>query len=348
MKFRSFPKTDLVVSEVGFGVWTVGTTWWGVKEESFGVGLLQKAFDSGITFFDTADTYGAGLGETILAKALGNHRYEMVIATKGGYDFYSHPGPRTGQKELPQNFHPEFLKKSCEESLRRLKTDVIDLYQLHNPRMEALQCDEVWEALERLKESGKIRFYGAALGPDLGWGEETRETFRRCATSAQVIYSIFEQEPARSLFEDAKKSQTGLLVRVPHASGLLDGTLKPGVKYSREDHRSHRKEVWLEESLNVAKELEFLSGDGSLRRLSQAAILFGLAKPETISVLPNITTEENLKEFTAATEKPPLTSEELARISTLWTSKISKMKEKEFASSQNKPTPEGSKIPALK
>ena len=94
MRYRQLGKTGLKVSEVGFGVWTVSTTWWGVKEESVGLGLLQKAFELGINFFDTADTYGNGLGETILAKALGSHRDQIVIGTKVGYDFYHHTGPR--------------------------------------------------------------------------------------------------------------------------------------------------------------------------------------------------------------------------------------------------------------
>src|SRR3989338_7776895 len=156
MKYRRIGTTDVTVSEVGFGVWTVSTSWWGIKDEAFGVKLLQQAFDAGITFFDTADTYGNGLGETILAKALGGRRDQTTIGTKFGYVF-SHPPTRRGHEELPQDWRPEYVRFALEESLKRLRTDHVDLYQLHNPRVDALQRDDLFALLETLKREGKIR-----------------------------------------------------------------------------------------------------------------------------------------------------------------------------------------------
>ena len=164
MRYRTIGTTDVTVSEVGFGVWTVATTWWGVKDESFGIQLLQEAYDCGITFFDTADTYGNGVGETMLAKALGPQRSRLTIGTKFGYDFYHH-GSRRGHEELPQDWRPDYVRFALEESLKRLQTDHIDVYQLHNPRLDALQHDELFATLEALKQEGKIRAYGPALGP---------------------------------------------------------------------------------------------------------------------------------------------------------------------------------------
>ena len=164
MKYRRIANTEIEVSEVGFGVWTVSTTWWGIKEEAVGVRLLQQAYDAGITFFDTADTYGNGLGETILAKALGDKRDHLVIGTKVGYDFYHHTA-RRGHEELPHNWTPDYIRFALEESLKRLGTACVDLYQLHNPRIDAIQRDDLFAALERLKTEGKIRAYGVALGP---------------------------------------------------------------------------------------------------------------------------------------------------------------------------------------
>ena len=171
MKYRNLGKTDLEVSEVGFGVWTVSTGWWGKIDERDGIALLDQALDLGINFFDTGDTYGLGYGEEILAKALGKKRNHIIIGTKFGYDFYTHV-EREGHQERPQDFSPEFVRYACEQSLRRLNTDHIDLYQLHNPRLEAIESDDLFETLEALVEEGKIRYYGSALGPDIGWFEE--------------------------------------------------------------------------------------------------------------------------------------------------------------------------------
>ncbi len=137
MKFRQMPRTDLSLSEVGFGVWTLGTNWWGRIEDAEKTALLETAVELGINFFDTADTYGEGYGEEILAKVLGHKRHEIVIATKFGYDFYDKLTPRIGHQERPQKFEPEFIRFACEQSLRRLDTDYIDFYQRHYPRRES-------------------------------------------------------------------------------------------------------------------------------------------------------------------------------------------------------------------
>ena len=138
MKYRKLGTTDLTVSEVGFGVWTVATPWWGITDEAFGIKLLQQAAELGITFFDTADTYGNGLGERMLAKALSGRRAQIVIGTKFGYDFYHHTS-RRGHEELPHDWRPEHVRFALEESLKRLETAYVDLYQLHNPRLDAIQ-----------------------------------------------------------------------------------------------------------------------------------------------------------------------------------------------------------------
>ena len=110
MRYRTFGTTDLQASEVGFGVWTVGTTMWGITDEAVGVRLLRRALDLGITFFDTADVYGDGLGETILAKVFEGKRGQVVYSTKFGYDFYAHPGVQPGQRERPQDWSPAFVQ----------------------------------------------------------------------------------------------------------------------------------------------------------------------------------------------------------------------------------------------
>src|SRR3990172_8771614 len=251
VKYRTLGNTGLAVSEVGFGVWTVGTTWWGITDEDFGVDLMRQAYDAGITFFDNADSYGDGKAERMLAKALGHVRDQIVIATKFGYDIYHQTGEeRAGHQERPQNFSPAFVRFALEQSLERLETDYIDLYQLHNPRLQAIESDELFDTLEELKREGKIRHYGVALGPAIGWEEEGIAAMReRKVASLQTIYNLFEQDPGRAFFPRAREHGVGIVVRVPHSSGLLEGRYTEDTTFASSDHRSHRPREWLAEGL---------------------------------------------------------------------------------------------------
>src|SRR6478736_1366342 len=197
MRFRTYKKTDLTVSEVGFGLWTISTGWWGNYTEGEALALMRKAFDLGVTLFDAADTYGNGLSEEYVAKAFPKNRDEIVIATKVGYDYMTHGESRgRGQREIPQDFSPAAITRATDAALKRLKTDRIDLLQLHNIRMEQAHDDPLWAALERLKVSGKIRYYGIALGPAIGWLYEGINCIReREMTSVQHIYNMLEQHP---------------------------------------------------------------------------------------------------------------------------------------------------------
>ena len=314
MRYRPLNRTGLRLSEIGFGVWTVSTNWWGVIDEAQGVRLLQRALDLGITFFDTGDTYGNGAGETILAKALKKHRQEIVIGTKFGYDWYSYAGQRTGHQELPQDWSPQFIRKACEESLKRLETDYIDLYQLHNPRIATIEDDAVFDTLEQLVKEGKLRHYGVALGPDIGWSEEGEASMQnRHVHSLQIIYSILEQEPARGFFPIAEATDTGLISRVPHASGLLDGTFDESTVFPETDHRAHRKQEWLDEGLNKVRQIKFLAENYQMS-IGQAALKFILAQGSIVSVLPNLTNEPQLTEFAGASDLGDITQEDLDRL----------------------------------
>ncbi len=318
MRTRTFPNTDLTVSEIGFGVWTVGTTWWGIKDEAVGLRLLRRAFDRGITFFDTADTYGNGYGEDILRKALGPRRERIQIGTKVGYDFYHYAGERKGQREIPQDWRPEYVRFACEESLKRLGTDRIDLYQLHNPRMDAIRRDDTFAVLEELKREGKIRYYGAALGPAIGGTEHGDEVLRaRPLTSLQIIYNLLEQDPGRRFFPAARERGVGIVVRVPHSSGMLEGKYTADTTFAPTDHRSHRRREWLVDGLKKIEKLAFLT-EGKGRTLAQMALRFVLATPEVVSALPNIYNEEQLEEFAAASDVPDLTGAELAEVAALY------------------------------
>ena len=312
MKYRKLGTTEFRVSEVGFGLWTVSTGWWGKIEEADGVKLMVKAFDLGVNLFDTADTYGEGYGEQILAKALAKQRHDIIISTKFGYDFYTHV-EREGHKERPQDFTPEFIRYACEQSLKRLDTDYIDLYQLHNPRIDTIEQDEVFDTLDELVNEGKIRYYGVALGPDIGWFEEGEASMRERKTPAmQIIYSILEQDPAKRFFPIASEESTGLITRVPHASGLLDGTYTKDTVFDPSDHRSHRRREWLERGLKKLARLDFLT-EGLESTIGQIGIKFALSGPQVSSVLPNITNLAQLEEFAAASETSDVPEEFLER-----------------------------------
>ncbi|MDE2938775.1 MAG: aldo/keto reductase [Chloroflexota bacterium] len=319
MKYRTLPRTDLELSEVGFGVWTVATTWWGKIPEEQRAELLENAVELGVNFFDTADTYGEGYGEEILAKVLGYRRHDLVIATKFGYDFYDKLTPRVGHQERPQKFDQDFVRFACEQSLRRLNSDYIDLYQIHNPRIDALEKDDLFEVLEQLKTEGKIRYYGVALGPDIGWFEEGEASMKeRDVHSLQIIYSILEQEPAKDFFPIAKDCEVGLLSRVPHASEALTGRYTEVPEFDESDHRSHRRIEWLREALRKVEQVQFLAGEETGRTLAQAAIKFALYQPSIVSVLPNFTNLDELNDYTSAVEVPDITDAEQSLLDDLW------------------------------
>jgi len=319
VQYRQLGSTNLAVSTVAFGVWSISTGWWGKVEKADAIRLLQQALGLGVTLFDTADTYAEGYGEELLGEALGKRRHDIVIGTKFGYDWYNQQ-PREGHRERPQRWDAEFIRYACEQSLRRLGTDYLDLYQLHNPRIETIQNDEVFRTLDALVEEGKVRYYGTALGPDIGWRAEGDASMaERRVPSMQVIYSIIEQQPARYFFPTANQEGTGLLARVPHASEILTDQFESQtkVKFDPSDHRSHRRQEWLDTAFRKREKVKFIA-QGTGRTLAQAAIQFSLSEPSIAAVLPNITTEAQLREFAAGAGVPPLAEEELAELHRLY------------------------------
>lgn len=318
MRYRQMQGTPLTVSEVGFGVWTVGTTWWGVRDRETGIRLLRQAFDLGVTFFDTADTYANGEAETILHEALGDVRDQIVIGSKFGYDIYNN-AENPGQQERPHDWTPKYMRFALERSLKRLGTDHIDLYQLHNPRLDAIQRDDLWEELERAKDEGLIRAYGTALGPafDLRQADEGIESVRLRSAPPQVIYNLLEQGIGEPIFPVAREHGVSVVVRIPHASGLLDGSVQKDTVFEPGDHRNwrvttnERRKAFMEDGLAKVEQLAFLA-EG--RTMGQAAIQFVLHEPAVASVLPNIYDEAGLREFAAVDSVAQLTDAEFAEV----------------------------------
>jgi len=319
MRYRTYKNTDLKVSEVGFGLWTISTGWWGKFTEGEAIALMHKAFDLGMTLFDAADTYGNGLSEELIAKAFPKQRDEIVIATKVGYDFVTHGETRgRGQREIPQDFSPDAIVRATDAALKRLKTDRIDLLQLHNIRMEQIYDDALWTTLEKLKASGKIRYYGIALGPAVGWLYEGVNCIReRDITSVQHIYNILEQHPGRAMQDAATEADkdTMFLIRVTHSSGMLEGKYTAETTFLPNDHRNHRPRSWLLNGVKKIDRLRFLENQD--RSLGQAALQWLLADDRVASTLPNIYNEEQLIEFAKAPASSALTSDEMEKIAEL-------------------------------
>jgi len=349
MRYRNLHGTNLQISELGFGTWTLTTGWWGNYSDAEAQRLIRAGIARGINYIDTADAYGNGRGETVLAPILKDHP-DLIVGTKFGYDFYNNPERPRGQRELPQNMAPEFVRFACEQSLQRLGTDHIAIYQPHNPRVHVLMQDEHWETLERLKSEGKISSYGPSLGPAIGWRDEgIYSTAVRKAPVTQMIYNVLEQDPGREFMlaaergasyagvAEAMKGETGkkvceptrsfddsfrawkaspepqFLIRVTHSSGMLEGKYTIDTKFDPDDHRSHRPRSWLVEGLQKVDRLEPLREERGVT-IGQLALLWLYAHPSIVSALPNIYGEEQIEEFAAASEHAPLDDAEMERI----------------------------------
>jgi aryl-alcohol dehydrogenase-like predicted oxidoreductase len=275
--------------------------------------VLDTALELGITFLDTADVYPIGGGEKGETEAIigrwmaerGN-RDEIVVATK------------VGRKPDRKGLSAANIRSAVDESLQRLETDYIDLWMLHNPRLDAIQKDDVFELLERLKAEGKIRAYGASLGPAIGGTEHGDDVLRtRNLDALQIIYNLLEQDPGRRFLPLARERNVGILVRVPHSSGMLEGQYTPDTVFPPSDHRSHRPRSWLIEGLQKIERLKFLY-EGRGMTLGQAALKWVLADPIIASAQPNIYNLEQLEEFAAAPDKPDLTPDDLREVAALY------------------------------
>lgn len=353
MRYRTLHDTHIELSELGFGTWTVTTGWWGTYTDQQAQTLIRKAIDYGINYIDTADAYGNGRGETVLAPILKEHP-DLVVGTKFGYDFYNHPERPRGQRELPQDMSPKFIRFALEQSLKRLGTDHVAIYQPHNPRVDVLMEDEHWDTLESLRREGKILAYGPSLGPAIGWRDEgIYATAVRRAPVTQMIYNMLEQDPGREFIlaaergpsypaaAEAKRGKTNkkvceptaafdrsfqpwranpaeqFLVRVPHSSGMLEGKYTLDTKFEESDHRSHRPRAWLVEGLQKIERLEPLCRKRGVT-IGQLALLWLYAHPSILSALPNVYEEAQLAEFAAASDHAPLSDDEMLEVQAMY------------------------------
>jgi aryl-alcohol dehydrogenase-like predicted oxidoreductase len=321
MRYRLFPGTDIEVSEVGFGTWTLSTGWWGEKTDEEAVDILRAAnSEYGVNFFDTADTYGNGRGERQLAEAFRGKRDQVVYSTKIGYDIYdpAAQASRRGQNELPQKFDRDYMRFALDKCLERLETDYVDVLQLHNIKMEHVRDAAIWQALREMKDEGLIRSWGAAFGPAIGWLYEAVELCERESDvgTIQMIWNVLEQHPGTAMIEAAKELAPDCCfnIRVTHASGMLEGKYSEDTVFPANDHRRHRPRSWLTNGLKKVRTLDFLTTEMTL---GQAALKWLLAEPRVVSVLPNVYDLEQLREFTGVSDLPDLSVAQMKRVAEL-------------------------------
>jgi aryl-alcohol dehydrogenase-like predicted oxidoreductase len=316
MQQRRFGDSTLHASGIAFGTWALGSDWWGETDDPDR--LIGRALELGVTFFDTGDAYGQGRNEEIVGGALAAaDRDAIQISTKFGYELDS-DRRQHAEGERPQNWSGEHARAALEASLRRLRTDHVDLYQLHNPRMDAIERDDLFAELEAMRGEGKLGEYGVALGPAIGWRDEGVAALReRGVPALQTVYNLLEQEPGSDFLAAAEETRAGVMARVPTSSGLLEDKYTAETTFSGNDHRRHRKREWLLEGLQKVERLRFLVLEGE-RTMTQAALKFILAQPAIACVVPTVTTLAELEEFAGTADAPDLTAEELSQVDALY------------------------------
>ena len=319
MKYNKLGKSRIKVSEIGFGAWTIALNWWGKEiDEDEAKRMIKKAYDVGINFFETGDMYGKGKSEKLLGEVFKDMRKEVVISTKYGYDFKG--VDQIGHSELPQFFNSDFTKSALKASLERLQTDYVDVYGLHNPKLNHIQDDLIFQTLDQFVDEGKVNAYQSALGPAIGWTREGLEVMERPNISAvQTVYNILEQSPGNELLEKAIKKDVGILVRVPDASGILTGKVNADTKIDEKDHRSVRKGEWIKASLKKVEQLRPIADRNDLSIL-ELAIKFILSKKGIASVLPTVISEEEIERFSSMSDGNYINSSDMKEIDDLYNS----------------------------
>ncbi|HEV8661127.1 MAG TPA: aldo/keto reductase [Thermoanaerobaculia bacterium] len=300
MQYRILGRTGIRVSEIGFGAWAIGGTaeasgmplGWGKSSDDDSLAAIRRARDLGVTFFDTADSYGFGRSESLLGIVLSRRREDVVIATKVGV-------VRTSTGELRKDFSRQHIFHAVDGSLKRLRSDYIDVYQMHNPTIDDLRRGEIQEAMDILQDNGKIRFWGVSISTV----EEGLEVVKReWGHSIQVLYNVLNQAPASELLPLAKQHGFGVIARVPLASGLLTGKYREGTVFSADDVRQNfltpRR---LTEVTQRVDEVKAIIG-GTARSIAEGALRFVLANDAVSTVIPGARNARQVESNVAAGE----------------------------------------------
>lgn len=319
MNYRVLGRTGWKVSEVSFGAWAIGGAWGDVSDEE-SMAALHKAIDCGINFIDTADVYGDGRSERLIAQLKKERKEQIIVATKAG---------RRLPKQSVEGYSKENLTGWVEDSLRNLQTDALDLLQLHCPPTDAYYHQEIFGILDRLVEQGKIRYYGVSV-------ERVEEALKAIdypnVQSVQIIFNCFRQRPADLFFAEAKRRQVGILARVPLASGMLSGKLNRESQFAADDHRNFNRHG---QAFDVGETFSGVDYDVALeaveevRRLvseHQSMVKFALRWilmfDAVTCAIPGGKRPEQVAENAAASATPALSQYQMDAIKDLYTAKI--------------------------
>lgn len=319
MNYRRLGNTELKISELSFGTWAIGGSW-GKSDDQEALKGLERAMDAGVNFFDTADVYGDGHSEELLAKATKGKEDKIHIATKFC---------RAGDITDPKNYSEQAVTDYCEASLKRLQRETIDLYQIHCPPMEILKDGRVFEVLDKLQKQGKIRHYGVSV--------ETIEEGLFCieqtnVKALQVIFNIFRQKAVTELLPQAKAEGVGILARVPLASGLLTGKFTKQAQFEADDHRHFNKDgehfnvgetfagVEFSKGVELSEQLNWIAeGRGNMTR---AALRWILDHEEITTVIPGFKTVKQIEDNMQATGVPSFSHAEISRLTDFYKEEI--------------------------
>jgi len=318
MRSRRLGKTGLDVSEIGFGAWAIGGGW-GETDDRQSLDALRAAVDAGVTFVDTADVYGDGRSERLIASLLRERSEPLVVATKFG---------RRAPVEVAQYTY-ENLRAWLDRSRENLGVDTVDLVQLHCPPWDAYYEPAVFEACDRLVQEGLVRAYGVSV-------EKVEEALKAIeypgVSTVQIIFNIFRQRPAELFFVEARRRDVGVIVRVPLASGLLTGKFGRETTFGTDDHRAYNRHgerfdvgetfagVDFERGLEVVEELRALVPDGAT--LAQLALRWILEFEAVSTVIPGAKTVEQARANAAAADLPALPEDALQTIAALYRERI--------------------------
>jgi len=304
MEYRRLGRTDMSVSTVSFGAWAIGGSWGKVDDEA-SMRALHAAIDAGVNFVDTADVYGDGRSERLVARLRRERPGERIfVATKAG---------RRLPKQTPEGYTRESLTAWLERSLKNLEMDAVDLLQLHCPHPGVYDSPEVFGILDGFVRQGKLRYYGVSVE---SVDEAMRATRYPNVQSVQIIFNMFRLKPAEAFFPAARGRKVGILARVPLASGLLTGKLRSDSSFEGDDHRLFNRQgesfdkgetfsgVPYGVGLEAVEELRPLVPPGAT--LAQLALRWTLMFPEVTCAIPGAKTAEQARENAAAADLPAL------------------------------------------
>lgn len=297
MKYRILGKTNLEVSEIGFGAWGIGGPamagnipigWGNVSDEESKKAIL-KAFDLGINFFDTADFYGLGHSEELLGEVLHEHWNEIVLATKVGHELLP-------DGKINLNYSKKYIINACEKSLKRLRKEIIDVYQLHSAKIVHLQQGECLEAMEKLLEQGKIRFYGISLSSFNPEAEANFFVENMVGQTFQLVFNAINQKALVKVIPKAAKNGYGIIARMPLQFGLLTGKFNKNTEFNANDHRSFRlpKHI-IEKSIDKLTPFFDLEKKYKVSKTT-LALSFIMNHPEITTTIPGMKTEIQVEE----------------------------------------------------